>query len=68
MKNIGQVGILAVGKCQKEVFFFFFLIFIYLAVLSLSFTMQNLVSLPGIEPRFLNWQPGDPATGPPQKS
>ena len=46
MKNIGQVGILAVGKCQKELcFFFLFLIFIYLAVLSLSFTMmQDLVS------------------------
>ena len=52
----------------QRISFFLILIFIYLAALSLSYSMWDLVPPPGIKPRPLHWVQGDVATGPPGKS
>ena len=49
-------------------FILFFNIFVYLAVLGLSCSMQDLVPQPGINSGLLHWELGVSATGPPRKS
>ena len=59
---------MSIHTVLSQSFFFFLLMFIYLAVLGLSSGMQDLVPDQGSNPGPLHWECGVLTTGPPGKS